>query len=191
MGPNSIPWQVYLTFGCGGALISDRHVLTAGHCTRNRTISELDIIVGQRLRFPSDGKRHEICKKSVHPNYTEFQHPTIDVVESVNFDFSILHLKTPVNLGPYVQPVCLPENQSNYSGGYLINKMMTVSGWGDTEHGERSNELQSVAIPGISNEVCGNILDPNEPNKIEDCHLCAGNLEASNFSGACRGDSGG
>ena len=69
--------------------------------------------------------------------------------------------------------------------------MMTVSGWGDTEHGERSNELQSVAIPGISNEVCGNILDPNEPNKIEDCHLCAGNLEASNFSGACRGDSGG
>ena len=30
--PNQYPWMVKLQVGCGGSLISDRHVLTAYHC---------------------------------------------------------------------------------------------------------------------------------------------------------------
>merc|ERR1712088_515726 len=30
--PNQYPWMVRLQMGCGGSLISDRHVLTAYHC---------------------------------------------------------------------------------------------------------------------------------------------------------------
>ena len=114
--------------------------------------------------------------------------PFLLVPESVNFDFSILHLNEPVQFNLKVHPVCLPKDNSTLEGDFLVNKLLTVSGWGSTEP---SNTLQSVEIPGISNKRCAEILDPIEPNKIDKCHLCAGNLDADNFSGSCHGDSGG
>ena len=68
---------------------------------------------------------------------------------------------------------------------------MTVSGWGWTEQGKSSNKLRSVGVPGMSNKGCAAILNPIEKNTIENCHLCASNLEPEHFSGSCRGDSGG
>ena len=189
--PHSIPWQVYLpTVGCGGALISNRHILTAAHCTKGWYNSDLNVIVGQHIKYSSDGKAYTTCKMTIHPDYIEFQHPTIDAIESTNFDFAILHLCEAVQFGSKVKPVYLPEDSSSLAGDFLANKMLTVSGWGRTENKEGSVALRSVETPGISNKRCSEILDPIEPNKIEACHLCAGNL-GENFAGACEGDSGG
>merc|ERR1719167_799763 len=51
--PYSLPWQIAFVYRglnepfCGGTLISDRHILTAAHCTSNWR--KYDVIVGEHI----------------------------------------------------------------------------------------------------------------------------------------------
>ena len=42
-------------------------------------------------------------------------------------DIALIKLQTPITFNDYVQPICLPEADSDYSGSYV------ATGWGDTE----------------------------------------------------------
>jgi len=52
-----MPWQVAILFtypyldyqGCGGALVSDRYVVTAAHCTYGASSSDLFVRVGDTI----------------------------------------------------------------------------------------------------------------------------------------------
>ena len=96
-------------------------------------------------------------------------------------DFSIVHLKKPIELGPRAIPACLLTVKM--AGDFLANKTITASGWGsvqDSRDGPDPNNLRFVKVQGLTIELCkemyaGFIL-PDE--------LCAS-------IGACYGDSGG
>ena len=177
--PYSLPWQVaFVRRGrnkpfCGGTLISDRHVLTAAHCTSSKNY---DVIVGEhRITSSSDGTRHRVCRFVDHPRYND---------NSLENDFSILHLQTPVQTGARAVPACLPP--SSFSGDFLSGKTLTVSGWGALSEGGRSpTVLHSVDVPGMSNSECQNYY----PGDITDAMLCAG--QQSGGVDSCQGDSGG
>jgi len=178
--PYSLPWQVGLVSPgsartwCGGTLIGPQHVLTAAHCMGGN----FEVVVGEHsITDSSDGTRHTVCSTTSHPQY--------NTGTSTNYDYAIVRLSQPVELGPRAVPACLPG--ADLGGSYLDDKTMTVSGWGTTASGgSQAQVLMSVDVPGVTNAKCQQSYGESS---ITDAMLCAGRDEGGVDS--CQGDSGG
>ena len=192
---HSIPWQVGINRGgngyaCGGTLLSSKHVLSAAHCTckkdtwPNRPVkctewlepSEINVVVAEHYQYEdSDGTGHEISKYNNHPNYD---------YNTDDYDFSMLHLTEPVNLGDQAIQACLPDLR--FSGDKLVGKLLTVSGWGRIDAWGYPDELHSVDVPVMSQDDCKRAYGSG---RITDAMICAGYENGG--KDACQADSGG
>lgn len=183
-GAYSLPWQVGLVPKnrrrpfCGGTIISNRHILTAAHCTEGKG-SRFDVVVGEHdTTGSSDGTIHKVSRVVEHPSYN-----------FPNFDFAIVTLETPISFGARANAACLPTR--SWTGDFLVGKMLTVSGWGAISQGGGSpTVLHSVKVPGLSNSRCNMIEHVNYKNRITSQMLCAGNVNDGGID-SCQGDSGG
>ena len=155
-------------------------MLTAAHCVEY-DCSSYSVGIGMHKADISDGTRVNIQHISNHPSYTRFLCSTL----RPDFDFSILHLASPVDFNRKAQPACLPDE--SLGGDFLAGKILTVSGWGDPQPGV----LHKATYPAITNEDCKKYND-----KFDDCSyitsntLCAGNPHNRTASHG-KGDSGG
>merc|ERR1711973_658859 len=109
------PWQVALLVGnnpinefCGGALVGDRYVITAAHCTIDSKASWLKVLLGDTNVANSTEALHfveDVAEVINHPNYDPWTEAN---------DISVLVLSTPVNLTAYpnIKPACLPDTET-------------------------------------------------------------------------------
>lgn len=202
-GFGTFPWQALIRIGkakCGGVLINRQHVVTAGHCIKNKRIEQLNVTLGEYNigeslaageKYPS--QTYKVQAMVVHPRF-QFS-PAAD-----RFDVAVLKLQTPVSYLSHIAPICLPQVGRDPETGTVAY----AAGWGaiipDDQLGplaflvpkeqKRPKVLQVVDVPLIDNRECeawhsrAGITVRLYPEM-----LCAGYRTGGKDS--CKGDSGG
>ncbi|KAK4007958.1 hypothetical protein OUZ56_013118 [Daphnia magna] len=187
----SWPWQVSVrrtsffgfssTHRCGGALLNELWVITAGHCVEDLLVSQIRMRMGEfdfsSVQEPYPFVERGVNKKIVHPKYNFFTY---------EYDLALVRLEEPITFQPNIAPICLPATDES-----LIGQNGTVTGWGRlSEGGTLPSMLQQVTVPIVSNDKCKDMfLKAGRHEYIPDIFMCAGFEEGGRDS--CQGDSGG
>ena len=140
---------------CGGSVISNRHVLSAAHCTYNKFIGRvqlptaIEVLVGLHDIGENLPASQRISVTHILP------HPKFD--ETLRNDISLLTLGTTITFSNKVSPICLPAPPPNVFSSYpdYEGQVVTTTGWGAlAANGESPPVLQEVNITVTSNKDC-------------------------------------
>ncbi|CEJ88690.1 hypothetical protein VHEMI04792 [[Torrubiella] hemipterigena] len=117
-----VPYQVEFAFngelGCGGAIVNSRYIVTAGHCVRGRTVSQITIRVGSNQA--GQGKVYQISNLQAHPKFK------LDPNTGIDFDIALIQTPEPIAFSDSLKPVPLVDTSAS------LGDMGLLSGWGAT-----------------------------------------------------------
>uniref|UniRef100_A0A1L8EG64 Putative chymotrypsin-1 n=1 Tax=Haematobia irritans TaxID=7368 RepID=A0A1L8EG64_HAEIR len=169
--PHSVSIRVDDAHVCGGSIISENYVITAGHCVSEVAAtsvapSRVSVRVGSINQFA--GGQIVSCKSVViHPSYGNFLH-----------DVAIVALAEPLEFNEKVNKVTLASAEDVYEEGTPV----TVTGWGLMETGSSPYKLQHATLSVLSAPEC-----ELQAGYGYDSVLC---LQHPDNVGICRGDYG-
>ncbi|XP_026745780.1 trypsin, alkaline C-like [Trichoplusia ni] len=161
---------------CGGTILTNRAILTAGHCPSGDTTVRWRVRVGSSFANRG-GIVHTLASITVHPKYNS---------RTIDNDVAILRTASIIAFGEVVQPA--PIAGPNYI--LADNEVVWAAGWGTTASGGVSSEqLRHVQLWSINYEICKSRY-AGRGTTVTDNMLCSGWLDVGGRD-QCQGDSGG
>ncbi|XP_076167242.1 trypsin-1-like [Ptiloglossa arizonensis] len=189
--PGEFPYQVSIQWGippltqfshaCGGSILNENYVLTAGHCIMK--IGKLRVVAGKYYLNKAEESDQivNVARATVHSGYKGgvAQH-----------DIALLKLERPLKLNKLVAPVKLPTQNERQIGEAVL------SGWGSISKKiipVLPTVLQKAIVPILNNDDCLAELTAQEvigqKPELFETQVCSGS--AGKEISACSGDSGG
>merc|ERR1712018_153709 len=148
--PGKYPWQISLQkYGshiCGGSIVADTWIMTAGHCVDRQAASAMSMVVGMHDMKQKYGspKRYLIKQIYKHENYGKGSGSTPN-------DIAMLKLTDAIEYNEHVQPIPL-DTEGSFDG----DSECVITGWGYMIEGKRfvnPTVLQELTPP--SSRTCG------------------------------------
>ncbi|KYN08346.1 Limulus clotting factor C, partial [Cyphomyrmex costatus] len=190
----TLPWQATLfshedgqwTFFCGGTLIAERVVLTAGHCVWKTAADTIRVAFGI---LSSDLNQIGENAQVIDVESIELQNAYQDHESNYGSDIALLILKKAVTITTVVGPVCIPWDSNAILLEYQRNSGLgLVAGMGLTENDTFSSVLRVTTVKIISDDECRKNQNRDFRKYLTYTSFCAG---WANGTGVCNGDSGG
>ena len=105
-------------------MINRQHVVTAGHCIKNKNIGDLSVTLGEyniaesydaQERYPSE--TYKVAAMVVHPGFKfspaadrlDRKHIILLLCSFIRFDVAVLKLSSTVSYMSHIAPICLPQ----------------------------------------------------------------------------------
>jgi len=194
--PGQFPWVASLMYSnrqgtkvplCGGALISEQHVLTAAHCDASQSGFSLSSVVLGLTDISSEvvaapGIELKIARVVRHPKFR--RNPVAEM------DIALIKLVRPVQFSAMIIPICLFPGISDLELDEVENpaRGLVVAGWGRTESAKNSDLLQYTFLKPVDRKTCMAGYSNIPGLKILESQLCA---QGAGSTDSCTGDSGG
>ncbi|XP_045520850.1 chymotrypsin-1-like, partial [Pieris brassicae] len=117
---------------CGGAIIADRWVLTAAHCLKNISPSDMVILAGTNS-ITKGGTRYKIDRILIHPKYT---------LEPIKNDIALLRTAEKITFTNKVKAIEVATEDPK------PGQKCKLAGWGFTTQNKRNSpdKLQMLDV---------------------------------------------
>ncbi|XP_075989223.1 venom protease-like isoform X2 [Anticarsia gemmatalis] len=165
---------------CGGSVISDKYILTAGHCTKTNNLGPVSFVALGLLKRsdpPSMWQTYRVKRIIRHPQYNPPKR---------YHDIALLEVDNRIRFSASVLPACL-------DAGDNIVSFATATGWGALGPKQPlADTLQVVNVNEYTSEQCGVMYPPSrllERGYDSTTQSCYGNKDQ--LMDTCQGDSGG
>uniref|UniRef100_A0A6P4F2R2 Chymotrypsin-1 n=1 Tax=Drosophila rhopaloa TaxID=1041015 RepID=A0A6P4F2R2_DRORH len=170
------PYQVSLqpivgSHNCGGAILNEQWIITAGHCVENYIPALVNVITGTN-KWAEPGGIYYTAEIHMHCMYDQ---------PYMHNDIALVKLTQNITFDELTQPIDLPIRPV-HPGDEIV-----LTGWGAHEaYGGSVEDLYKLTLGFVSFEECYRIF--NQTSSMGVGHICTFSREGE---GSCHGDSGG
>ncbi|XP_075898734.1 ovochymase-2 [Nelusetta ayraudi] len=191
----SHPWLVSLqnrgSHFCGGAILTDRWIMTAAHCFASLS---KELLANVRVVAGDFDQRVHDEEEQIFPIKSVSVHEKYHYASPLSYDIALVELDQRVKFGRSVRPVCLPL----FDETVPPESSCIMGGWGRVkEKGRPSPVLREVQLDLVDPAKCrhvlqtvkGSVLNQKPGRSQTTTVLCAGPERGG--KDACQGDSGG